>query len=79
MYKAYISVEILILFLCVGVDQHLVEKILNPVFLDGIADTFKQLQGIVKNSGASAWVGESGGAYNSGHNLVSNAFVYSFW
>ncbi|KAL1819617.1 hypothetical protein DCAR_0415913 [Daucus carota subsp. sativus] len=62
-----------------GVDQHLVEKILNPVFLDGIADTFKQLQGIVKNSGASAWVGESGGAYNSGHNLVSNAFVYSFW
>lgn len=62
-----------------GVDRHLVERILDPVFLDGIADTFKQLQSIVKNSGASAWVGESGGAYNSGHDLVSNAFVYSFW
>ncbi|KAH1042213.1 hypothetical protein GLYMA_09G091100v4 [Glycine max] len=28
---------------------------------------------------ATAWVGESGGAYNSGHHLVSDAFVYSFW
>ncbi|KAI3714877.1 hypothetical protein L6452_21837 [Arctium lappa] len=28
---------------------------------------------------ASAWVGEAGGAYNSGHNLVTNAFVFSFW
>lgn len=62
-----------------GVDQRLVERILDPSFLDGIADTFKQLQSIVKNSQASAWVGESGGAYNSGHDLVSNAFVYSFW
>ncbi|KAL8136064.1 heparanase-like protein 3 [Apium graveolens] len=62
-----------------GVDKHLVEKILDPEVLNGIADTFKQLQSIVKNSGASAWVGESGGAYNSGHDLVSNAFVYSFW
>ncbi|KAF1001845.1 hypothetical protein AG4045_000122 [Apium graveolens] len=61
-----------------GVDKHLVEKILDPEVLNGIADTFKQLQSIVKNSGASAWVGESGGAYNSGHDLVSNAFVYSF-
>ncbi|KAK1400063.1 Heparanase-like protein 3 [Heracleum sosnowskyi] len=62
-----------------GVDQHLVERILDPSYLDGIADTFKQLQSIVKSSQASAWVGESGGAYNSGHDLVSNAFVYSFW
>uniref|UniRef100_A0A7N1A3Q7 Uncharacterized protein n=1 Tax=Kalanchoe fedtschenkoi TaxID=63787 RepID=A0A7N1A3Q7_KALFE len=28
---------------------------------------------------AAAWVGESGGAYNSGRNHVSNTFVYSFW
>ncbi|KAG5582792.1 hypothetical protein H5410_053419 [Solanum commersonii] len=29
--------------------------------------------------GAVAWVGESGGVYNSGRNLVSNSFVSSFW
>nr|XP_043624662.1 heparanase-like protein 3 [Erigeron canadensis] len=64
-----------------GVDQHLVEKILDPSYLDGEADTFKQLQNILKTSitSASSWVGEAGGAYNSGHNLVTNAFVFSFW
>ncbi|KAK9060694.1 hypothetical protein SSX86_021400 [Deinandra increscens subsp. villosa] len=64
-----------------GVDQHLVEKILDPSYLDGEADTFKQLENILKTSitSASAWVGEAGGAYNSGHNLVTNAFVFSFW
>ncbi|KAK1392719.1 heparanase-like protein 3 [Heracleum sosnowskyi] len=64
-----------------GVDEHLVEKILDPSYLDGEADTFSKLQNIIKTSGTSAgaWVGEAGGAYNSGHNLVSNSFVYSFW
>ncbi|KAJ8768194.1 hypothetical protein K2173_021134 [Erythroxylum novogranatense] len=64
-----------------GVDEHLVEKILDPSYLDGEASTFSGLQNILKTSetSARAWVGESGGAYNSGHNLVSNAFVYSFW
>ncbi|KAD2394288.1 hypothetical protein E3N88_41265 [Mikania micrantha] len=64
-----------------GVDQHLVEKILDPSYLDGEADTFKQLENILKTSitSASAWVGEAGGAYNSGHNRVTNAFVFSFW
>ncbi|KAF5776459.1 putative glycosidase [Helianthus annuus] len=64
-----------------GLDQHLVEKILDPSYLDGEADTFKQLENILKTSitSASAWVGEAGGAYNSGHNLVTNAFVFSFW
>ncbi|KAD2394313.1 hypothetical protein E3N88_41290 [Mikania micrantha] len=64
-----------------GVDQYLVEKILDPSYLDGEADTFKQLENILKTSitSASAWVGEAGGAYNSGHNRVTNAFVFSFW
>ncbi|ONK76702.1 uncharacterized protein A4U43_C03F31230 [Asparagus officinalis] len=64
-----------------GVDQHLVEKILDPKVLDGMEPTFRDLQGILKSSEtqATAWVGESGGAYNSGHNLVTNAFVFSFW
>ncbi|KAM7477231.1 hypothetical protein LguiB_024474 [Lonicera macranthoides] len=58
-----------------GVDEHLVEKILDPSYLDGEADTFSKLQATLKSSttSAKAWVGEAGGAYNSGHNLVTNA------
>ncbi|XP_058111462.1 heparanase-like protein 3 isoform X2 [Magnolia sinica] len=64
-----------------GVDTHLVDKILNPDYLDGEVGTFSGLQNILKSSPttATAWVGEAGGAYNSGHNLVTNAFVFSFW
>ncbi|XP_059643430.1 heparanase-like protein 3 [Cornus florida] len=64
-----------------GVDDHLVEKILDPTYLDGGCQPFRSLHNILKNSGSSttAWVGEAGGAYNSGHNLVSNAFAFSFW
>ena len=62
-------------------DEHLVEKILNPSYFDSEADTFKRLQSTLKSSvtSATAWVGEAGGAYNRGHNLVANAFVFSFW
>nr|GMC61416.1 heparanase-like protein 3 [Ipomoea batatas] len=64
-----------------GKDEHLVEKILDPSFLDSEASTFSQLRSLLKNSGTSvnSWVGEAGGAYNSGRNHVSNAFVNSFW
>lgn len=56
-------------------------KILDPSYLDGGEQPFRDLQTILKNSStpAVAWVGEAGGAYNSGQNLVSNSFVYSFW
>ncbi|XP_019452967.1 PREDICTED: heparanase-like protein 3 [Lupinus angustifolius] len=64
-----------------GVDEHLTEKILDPSYLDGVASTFNSLRNILRTSAtsATAWVGEGGGAYNSGHHLVSDAFVYSFW
>ena len=68
-------------FLCAGSDDHLIDKILNPSYLDGGSQPFRSLQGILKTTGTSAvaWVGEAGGAYNSGRNLVTNAFVFSFW
>ncbi|XP_058070269.1 heparanase-like protein 1 [Magnolia sinica] len=64
-----------------GVDPHLVDKILDPHQLSHIAGTFRDLQLTIKTHGpwASAWVGESGGAYNSGGRRVSDTFVNSFW
>ncbi|KAK1276809.1 Heparanase-like protein 3 [Acorus gramineus] len=59
----------------------LIGKILSPSYLDGEAATFRNLQSLLQSAGTktTAWVGEAGGAYNSGHNLVTNAFVFSFW
>ncbi|XP_010258147.1 PREDICTED: heparanase-like protein 1 isoform X2 [Nelumbo nucifera] len=64
-----------------GVDPHLVNKILDPHYLSQISGTFRDLELNIQKNGpwASAWVGESGGAYNSGGRLVSNTFVNSFW
>nr|XP_043630672.1 heparanase-like protein 3 [Erigeron canadensis] len=64
-----------------GADRNLTARILDPSYLDGSIDTFKQLESTINTSAssASAWVSEAGGAYNSGQNNVSNAFVYSFW
>ncbi|XP_048330032.1 heparanase-like protein 1 isoform X2 [Ziziphus jujuba] len=64
-----------------GNDPNLVSRILNPYHLNKIAGTFIDLEQTMKVHGpwASAWVGESGGAYNSGGRDVSNTFVDSFW
>ncbi|XP_059285537.1 heparanase-like protein 3 [Lycium ferocissimum] len=64
-----------------GRDEHLIEKILDPSYLDGEANTFSKFQNVLKTSDSSvvAWVGEAGGAYNSGRNHVTNAFAFSFW
>ncbi|KAH7688469.1 Baicalin-beta-D-glucuronidase protein [Dioscorea alata] len=64
-----------------GVDEHLIDKILDPKYLDGEESVFRNLQRMLRSSGSSAkaWVGEAGGAYNSGRNLVTNSFVFSFW
>lgn len=64
-----------------GVSNDLVEKILNSTYLDNELGHFRAVQEILQTSAtsASAWVGEAGGAYNSGHHLVTDAFVFSFW
>ncbi|KAL7093415.1 hypothetical protein ACP275_11G040000 [Erythranthe tilingii] len=64
-----------------GSQGNLVEKILNSTVLDNGAGVFRDLHSIVKKSQnpASAWVGEAGGAYNSGRDGVTNTFVFSFW
>ncbi|KAG0470300.1 hypothetical protein HPP92_016463 [Vanilla planifolia] len=64
-----------------GNDEHLVEKILDPSYLDVVGSLFSNMNRLIKSTGtsATAWIGEAGGAYNSGHNLVTNSFVSSFW
>ena len=67
--------------LLLGVDGNLVQKILDPSYLNNEASTFSLVKQVLEKHGQSIspWVGESGGAYNSGHNLVTNAFVMGFW
>ncbi|XXG46806.1 hypothetical protein AAC387_Pa02g1555 [Persea americana] len=64
-----------------GDDPHVKSKILDPHYLSQISEIYKELQLTIQRHGpwATAWVGESGGAYNSGGRLVANHFVYSFW
>lgn len=64
-----------------GVDKHLVGKILNPSHLDSVTPVFRNLSAILRKAGSSptAWVGEAGGAYNSGRHLVTDSFISSFW
>jgi len=64
-----------------GVDPNLVKKILDPHFLSRASVTFNGLRETIQMDGpwASSWVGESGGAYNSGGQHVSDTFVNSFW
>ncbi|KAL8550254.1 hypothetical protein ACS0TY_008902 [Phlomoides rotata] len=64
-----------------GVDPSLINKIQDPNFLDQIAQTYKDISGSIKSYGpwSRAWVGEAGGAYNSGGKYVSHSFVDGFW
>ncbi|KAH7660711.1 heparanase 1 protein [Dioscorea alata] len=64
-----------------GDDSRIASKILDPKYLSQIANTFRNLQLTIQRHGpwSSAWVGEAGGAYNSGSRLVSNKFLNSFW
>nr|XP_043635670.1 heparanase-like protein 1 [Erigeron canadensis]XP_043635671.1 heparanase-like protein 1 [Erigeron canadensis] len=64
-----------------GIDPNLVKNILDPHFLSRASNTFNGLQQTIRTNGpwASTWIGESGGAYNSGGLHVSDTFVNSFW
>jgi heparanase 1 len=64
-----------------GVSNDLVSEILNPTILDNELWNFQSVKNILQTVApwAAAWVGEAGGAFNSGHALVTDAFVFSFW
>lgn len=64
-----------------GDDPRITSKIIDPQYLSRVADTFRNLDLTIKKYGpwASPWVGEAGGAYNSGSREVSNKFLNSFW
>ncbi|CAK8565245.1 unnamed protein product [Lathyrus sativus] len=64
-----------------GSDGHLEGKILDPDRLSRVETIFSNLSETIQKHGpwTSAWVGEAGGAYNSGGHDVSNTFLNSFW
>ncbi|XP_031123684.1 heparanase-like protein 2 [Ipomoea triloba] len=64
-----------------GDDENLIHKIQDPFYLDRIAQTFKDVSSSVQRFGpwSGAWVGEAGGAYNSGGKHVSHYFADGFW
>ncbi|KAL7163783.1 hypothetical protein ACSBR2_039831 [Camellia fascicularis] len=64
-----------------GVDSDLIYKVQDPYFLDQIAQTYKDVSTTINLFGpwAGAWVGEAGGAYNSGGKDVSHTFADGFW
>ena len=68
-------------FFLPGVDTNLMQKIFDPSYLDKEASTFSLVKEVLEKHGhsVSPWVGESGGAYNSGRNLITNAFAMGFW
>ncbi|ONK60337.1 uncharacterized protein A4U43_C08F17200 [Asparagus officinalis] len=63
-----------------GGSKELFGKMQDPFFLSQIAQTFKNAEETVKDFGpwSSAWIGEAGGAFNSG-GPESGTFVDSFW
>ncbi|KAH6763097.1 hypothetical protein C2S52_020530 [Perilla frutescens var. hirtella] len=63
-----------------GVDPALINKVQDPNFLDQISQTYSDISSSIKLHGpwSGAWVGEAGGAYNSGGKYVSHSFVDGF-
>ncbi|MED6221114.1 hypothetical protein PIB30_051253 [Stylosanthes scabra] len=63
-----------------GSDVNLDSKILDPDRLSKVESVFSNMSETVKKYGpwSNAWVGEAGGAYNSGGLGISDTFVNSF-
>ncbi|KAK4358025.1 hypothetical protein RND71_023635 [Anisodus tanguticus] len=57
-----------------GRDPTLIDKLENPFYLSQIAQTFKNVEDVAKlySPSSGPWVGESGGAYNSGGKTTSH-------
>lgn len=65
-----------------GVAKDLIEKVQDPYYLESsAAQTIYDVSRSVElfSPMAGAWVGESGGAYNSGGKDVSHTFANGFW
>ncbi|KAL9226141.1 hypothetical protein vseg_001988 [Gypsophila vaccaria] len=64
-----------------GVDKELINRVQDPYYLTQIAQTYKDVSNAVDRFGpwSQAWVGEAGGAYNSGGKDVSDTFANGFW
>ncbi|CAA0820645.1 Heparanase-like protein 3 [Striga hermonthica] len=62
-------------------DTNLKNKILNASVLDEGAEVFRQMRELIQQSPTVtfAWIGESGGVYNSGRDGITNTFLFSFW
>lgn len=59
----------------------MMNKIFDPVYLDTGAQVYLDLQNLLGKlkSPIVAWVGEAGGAWHGGHDLVTNVFASGFW
>ncbi|XP_052478850.1 heparanase-like protein 2 [Gossypium raimondii] len=64
-----------------GNNPDVVHRVQDPFFLTQIAQTFKDVSNAIDKFApwSGAWVSESGGAYNSGGQLVSYTFAFGFW
>lgn len=70
------------LYLDAGSDPALMTKILTPQFLfdKGESRASKMREAVRRRLPRTPlWMGEAGGAYNSGQNTTTNAFVSGFW
>ena len=54
---------------------------MDPAYLDKLQATAAKVQSTMTSGAASAsiWMGETGGAYNSGHFGVTDAFMSGYW
>ena len=55
------------------------EEIMDPSFAQKIIHTGEEIRQWSKDKPFPVWMGETGGAYNSGRNTVTNRFMSAFW